>query len=159
MGAAMTAVGPLARRPRLTAVRLELAKMRRLRTVPVAAALVAATVALSGTDLFSDSARAGFSAPGSHVWERLLLSCTILLLNTTLIFSKVLLSRIVILASCTLCLCFSEGRSRSYLRRRLSCVLNNLGKAISVYNVRRNLAACLDLSQDLCLKSLKSLLL
>ena len=89
----------------------------------------------------------------------LLLSCTILLLNTTLLFSKVLLSRIVILASCTLCLCFSKGRSRSYLCRRLSCVLNNLGKAISVYNVRRNLATCLDLSQDLCLCNFKGTLM
>ena len=86
----------------------------------------------------------------------LLLSCTILPLNTTLLLSKDLLNRIVILASCTFCLCFSEGRSRSYLRRRLSCVLNNLGKAISVYNVRRNLAARLDLSQNLCLCNFKA---
>ena len=89
----------------------------------------------------------------------LLLSCTILLLNTTLLFSKVLLSPIGILASCTLCLCFSKGRSRGYLRRRLSCVLNNLGKAIGVYNVRRDLATCLDLSQDLCLCNFKGTLM
>ena len=67
--------------------------MRRLRTVPVAAALVAATVALSGTDLFSDSARAGFSAPGSHVWERLLLSCTLMSAITGPILAAVLASR------------------------------------------------------------------
>ena len=93
MGTAMTAVGPLASRPRLTAVRLELAKMRRLRTVPVAAALVAATVALSGTSLFSDSVRAGFSAPDSHVWEELLLSCTLMSAITGPILAAVLASR------------------------------------------------------------------
>ena len=93
MSTAMTAVGPLASRPRLTAVRLELAKMRRLRTVPVAAALVAATVALSGTSLFSDSVRAGFSAPDSHVWEELLLSCTLMSAITGPILAAVLASR------------------------------------------------------------------
>ena len=63
----------LGHHPRRASIGLELSKMRRLRTVPVAAALAAATVALSAANLFSASARAGFSSPDSRVWEELLL--------------------------------------------------------------------------------------
>lgn len=71
---------------------LELAKMRRLRTVPVAAAVAAATVALSGTDLFSAD-RADFARPGSHMWEQLLLGYTLMSAITGPVLAAVLASR------------------------------------------------------------------
>ena len=83
----------LGRRPRRASIGLELSKMRRLRTVPVAAALAAATVALSAANLFSASARAGFSSPDSRVWEELLLNYTLMSAITGPILAAVLASR------------------------------------------------------------------
>ena len=83
----------LGRRLRRASIGLELSKMRRLRTVPVAAALAAATVALSAANLFSASARAGFSSPGSHIWEGLLLNYTLMSAITGPILAAVLASR------------------------------------------------------------------
>ena len=71
---------------------LELAKMRRLRTVPVAAAVVAATVALSGINLMSAD-RAAFTRPGSHMWEQLLLGYTLMAAITGPVLASVLASR------------------------------------------------------------------
>lgn len=58
----------------LTAVRIELAKMRRLRTLPVTLAMVGASVAMCGSGLFSSSARAGFTDPAALPWAGLLLN-------------------------------------------------------------------------------------
>ena len=71
---------------------LELAKMRRLRTVPVAAAVVAATVVLSGINLMSAD-RATFTRPGSHMWEQLLLGYTLMAAITGPVLASVLASR------------------------------------------------------------------
>ncbi|BDA64105.1 ABC transporter permease [Actinomyces capricornis] len=58
----------------LGSVRIEIAKMRRLRTLPVALALVGAIVAMSSAGLFSSSARAGFTDPTALPWAGLLLN-------------------------------------------------------------------------------------
>ena len=83
----------LGHHPRRASIGLELSKMRRLRTVPVAAALAAATVALSAANLFSASARAGFSSPDSRIWEELLLNYTLMSAITGPILAAVLASR------------------------------------------------------------------
>ncbi|MCR2052165.1 ABC transporter permease [Actinomyces bowdenii] len=58
----------------LTAVRIEIAKMRRLRTLPVTLALVGASVAMCSSALFPSSARAGFTDPAALPWAGLLLN-------------------------------------------------------------------------------------
>lgn len=60
------------------AVGLELAKMRRLRAVPILVAVTAATTALSASTLFSASARAQWADPASDLWASLLLSCAMM---------------------------------------------------------------------------------
>lgn len=85
--AASLAASPLA------AVRLELAKMRRLRTLPVAALLAGATVALSSMNLFAASARPGFSDPAEHLWEGLLLGYGMMAAITGPVLVSVLASR------------------------------------------------------------------
>lgn len=77
----------------LTAIRLELVKMRRLWTVPVAAALVVSTVALSSINLFMESSRPGFTDPDQRLWEQLLLGYSLMSAITGPILTSVLASR------------------------------------------------------------------
>ncbi|MDO4242869.1 MAG: ABC transporter permease [Actinomyces sp.] len=69
---------PLARFPMRQAIGLELAKMRRLRVVPILLAVTATTTVLAASALFSASARASWADPDSDLWAALLLSCTMM---------------------------------------------------------------------------------
>lgn len=89
----MSAVAVAARSAARTSVRLELAKMRRLRTVPVAVVIVAATVALAGSSLMRPSQRPAFTDPAGHVWEELLLGYAMMAAITGPILVSVLASR------------------------------------------------------------------
>lgn len=76
------------------AVALELAKTRRLRTVPVAASLGLATVALASITLFASSSRPGFTDPSHQLWAELLLSYALMATITGPVLAAVLASRV-----------------------------------------------------------------
>ncbi|MFF2652953.1 ABC transporter permease [Streptomyces sp. NPDC058045] len=75
------------------AIRLEFRKMRRLRTAPILAVLVAAVAALSSTSLFSGSTRDTFHDAGAAPWTGLLLTYTMMSAMTSPILVAVLASR------------------------------------------------------------------
>lgn len=75
------------------AVNLELRKARRLRVVPVCAAMVAAVVALACANLMSDSAREGFGDPAAQPWESLFMSYVMIAAMTSPLLVAVLASR------------------------------------------------------------------
>lgn len=77
----------------LTALRIEVAKMRRLRTLSVTAALMVTTVAMSSMNLFSESAREGFQDPSAVPWASLLLSAAMINAMVGPILVSVLASR------------------------------------------------------------------
>ncbi|MFC0673811.1 ABC transporter permease [Brachybacterium hainanense] len=75
------------------AIRLELRKMRRLRTVPILAVMVCAVIALGSISLFTDSARENADDPGAAPWAVLLLNYTMMAAMTSPILTAVLASR------------------------------------------------------------------
>ena len=89
----MNALSPTATGPApWSGLRLELAKMRRLHSLPVAAAIASATVALSSMPLFQAD-HSDFVRSGSHLWEQLLMSYTMISAITGPILASVLASR------------------------------------------------------------------
>ena len=89
----MNALSPTATGPApWSGLRLELAKMRRLHSLPVAAAIASATVALSSMPLFQAD-HSDFVRSGSHLWEQLLMSYTMISAITGPILASVLDSR------------------------------------------------------------------
>lgn len=75
------------------AVGIEILKMRRLRTLPVTLAFVAATIAMGSMGLFSESGRADLSDPAAMPWASLLLNLCLVSALTGPIFMSVLASR------------------------------------------------------------------
>lgn len=75
------------------AVGIEIAKMRRLRTLPVTLAFVAATIAMGSMSLFSESGRADLSDPAAMPWASLLLNLGLVSALTGPILMSVLASR------------------------------------------------------------------
>ncbi|MEV4569434.1 ABC transporter permease [Nonomuraea sp. NPDC049419] len=75
-------------------IRLELRKMRRLRTTPILIVLVVAVVALSSASQFSGTARASFDDPAAMPWASLLLSYTFMAAMTSPLLTAVLASRL-----------------------------------------------------------------
>ena len=77
----------------LTAVGVEILKMRRLRVLLVTALLVIASVALSSINLFSQSTINSFDDPAAKPWASLLLAMALFNALTQPIFVAVLASR------------------------------------------------------------------
>ena len=75
------------------AIRLELRKMRRLRTGLTTTALVLAVVALSSISLFSGSTRRTFDDPEAMPWATLMMSYAFMAAMTSPILTAVLASR------------------------------------------------------------------
>ena len=75
------------------AVLLELRKMRRLRTAPIAGLLVLAVAALSSASQFSGGTRDTFDDPAAAPWAALLLTYTLMAAMTSPILTAVLASR------------------------------------------------------------------
>ena len=76
-----------------TSVRVEILKMRRLRVLLVTALLVIASVALSSTNLFSQSTIKSFADPAAKPWAMLLLNTAFFNAMTGAVFAAVLASR------------------------------------------------------------------
>jgi len=74
-------------------VRVEILKMRRLRVLLVTALLVIASVALSSTNLFSQSTIKSFADPAAKPWAMLLLNTAFFNAMTGAVFAAVLASR------------------------------------------------------------------
>ncbi|MGZ0067601.1 ABC transporter permease [Microbacterium arborescens] len=77
----------------MSGVRLEMRKMRRLRTFPILVGLVLAVSALSSASLFSGTARESFDDPAASPWAALLLSYTMMAAMTSPLLTAVLASR------------------------------------------------------------------
>lgn len=76
-----------------TSVRVEILKMHRLRVLLVTALLVIASVALSSTNLFSQSTIKSFADPAAKPWAMLLLGTAFFNAMTGAVFAAVLASR------------------------------------------------------------------
>jgi hypothetical protein len=76
-----------------TAVDLEVHKTRGLRVWALCLVMVVAVVALSGMNLFSESAREGFADPAAQPWETLLLNQVMISAMTSPILVAVLAGR------------------------------------------------------------------
>ncbi|WP_017603400.1 ABC transporter permease [Nocardiopsis alkaliphila] len=75
------------------AVGLEVHKTRRLRVWVLCLVMVVAVVALSGMNLFSESAREGFADPAAQPWEALLLGQVMIAAMTSPVLVAVLAGR------------------------------------------------------------------
>lgn len=77
----------------MAAIRLEFRKMRRLRTIPVVAALVLAVALISSVWQFSSSTQTTFDDPSQVPWAAFLLTYTLMAAMTSPLLTAVIASR------------------------------------------------------------------